>query len=510
MGLLEVKNISYSYAEKVLYKNASFEVFKGEHVGLVGRNGCGKTTLLNMIRGEVMPDEGEIKWQKGISVGYLDQYMSISGELSILEYLKTAFDHLYEIEKELNLIYEKMAAEFSQELFDKSMEYQTILENAGFYEIEGETQKVAGGLGLLSIGLDRSLNKLSGGQKEKVILAKLLLQKPEMILMDEPTNFLDKEHVDWLKGYLKNFKGAFIVISHDFDFLDEITTAILDIEFGTVKKYPGNFTKFLKIKKIQKETYLKEFKSQQKEIKKHEEFIAKNRVRASTARQAQSRIKLLNKMKKIPPPETVAKPRFSFKCLPVEEKKSLIVKDLKVGYTKALLPRLNFEVKSREKVVITGFNGIGKSTLLKTLVGEIRPLGGFYYFTENTKIAYFEQELHWENPDVSPLEWISDKFPKMLNSEIRKFLSLCGLKAEYSFQPLKTLSGGEQAKVKICALMIQKCNFLILDEPTNHLDADSKEVLKNELSKWPGALILVSHEKKFYNDWCDRVIDIKK
>lgn len=510
MGLLEVKNISYSYAEKVLYKNASFEVFKGEHVGLVGRNGCGKTTLLNIIRGEVMPDEGEVKWQKGINVGYLDQYMSISGELSILQYLKTAFNHLYEIEKELNSIYEKMAVEFSQELFDKSMEYQTTLENAGFYEIEGETQKVAGGLGLLSIGLDKPLNKLSGGQKEKVILAKLLLQKPEMILMDEPTNFLDKEHVDWLKGYLKSFKGAFIVISHDFDFLDEITTAILDIEFGTVKKYPGNFTKFLKIKKIQKETYLKEFKSQQKEIKKHEEFIAKNRVRASTARQAQSRIKLLNKMKKIPPPETAAKPRFSFKCLPVEEEKSLIVKDLKVGYTKALLPRLNFEVKSREKVVITGFNGIGKSTLLKTLVGEIRPLGGFYYFTENTKISYFEQELHWENPDDSPLEWISDRFPKMLNSEIRKYLSLCGLKAEYAFQPLKTLSGGEQAKVKICALMIQKCNFLILDEPTNHLDADSKEVLKNELSKWPGALILVSHEKKFYNDWCDRVIDIKK
>ena len=257
MGLLEVKNISYSYAEKVLYKNASFEVFKGEHVGLVGRNGCGKTTLLNIIRGEVMPDEGEVKWQKGINVGYLDQYMSISGELSVLQYLKTAFNHLYEIEKELNLIYEKMAVEFSQELFDKSMEYQTILENAGFYEIEGETQKVAGGLGLLSIGLDRPLNKLSGGQKEKVILAKLLLQKPEMILMDEPTNFLDKEHVDWLKGYLKGFKGAFIVISHDFDFLDEITTAILDVEFGTVKKYPGNFSKFLKIKKIQKEIHFK-------------------------------------------------------------------------------------------------------------------------------------------------------------------------------------------------------------------------------------------------------------
>lgn len=509
MSLLQVKNISYTYSEKMLYKNSSFEIYKGEHVGLIGRNGCGKTTLLNMLRGEIIADEGEIKWQKGINVGYLDQYVNINGSLSVLQYLKTAFEKLYDLEKELNEIYEKMSTDFTQELFDKSTKYQNILEKEGFYEIESDTLKVASGLGLNAIGLDKPLDKLSGGQKAKVMLAKLLLQKPEMLLMDEPTNFLDIEHIQWLKSYLKGFKGAFIVISHDFDFLDEITNFILDIEFEKITKYPGNFSKFVKIKDIKRETYIKQFKSQQKEIKKHEEFIAKNRVRASSAKQAQSRIKMLNKMEKIPPPENIPKPRFRFKCLPIEDTKALILKNLKVGYTKAILPRINFEVRANEKVVITGFNGVGKSTLLKTLVGEIRAIGGFYYFSENTKFAYFQQDLKWEDDKISPIEEISNRFPKLKNSEIRKNLSLCGLKSEYAFQPLRTLSGGEQTKVKIAALMIQESNFLILDEPTNHLDVDSKEVLKNQLIDWEGAILLVSHEKNFYKEWCDRVIDIK-
>lgn len=510
MGLLEVKNLSFSYADRILYKNSSFEIFKGEHVGLVGKNGCGKTTLLNTIRGETIPDEGQIKWQKGIKVGYLDQYASISGEQTILQYLKTAFNYLYDIESELQKIYSEMSENFTQEIFDKSTEYQNILENAGFYEIESTVLKVAGGLGLIPIGLDKQLNKLSGGQKEKVMLAKLLLEKPDMLLMDEPTNFLDKEHIEWLKSYLKGFKGAFIVISHDFDFLNEISNFIIDIEFEEIKKYPGNFSKFLKIKDIKKETYLREFKAQQKEIKKHEEFIAKNRVRASTAKQAQSRIKKLEKMNIISAPEKGIKPRFNFKYLPIEEQKVLVVKDLAVGYTKRLIPKISFEMKSCDKIVITGFNGIGKSTLLKTLVGEIKPISGWFHFSQDTKISYFEQEFNWEDDSKSPLEELGERFFKLPQSEIRKNLSLCGLKSDHVFQPLKSLSGGEQAKVKICDLMLKKSNFLILDEPTNHLDEDAKECLKKQLENWQGAIILVSHDTKFYKDWCDKIINIKK
>lgn len=510
MGILKVEGISHTYADKLLYKASSFEVFKGEHIGLVGKNGSGKTTLLNTIIGEVIPDKGKITWQKGINVGYLDQHANLDGKLSLMKYLKTAFNHLYELEKELNEIYAKMAENFSEKIFEESTKYQTVLENSGFYEIESTIMKVASGLGILSFGMETLLGSLSGGQKAKVILAKLLLQKPDMLLLDEPTNFLDKEHVEWLGNYLKQFKGTFIVISHDFDFLDKITNTIIDIEFNTINKYPGNFSKFIKIKDLKRESYIREYKSQQKEIKKHEEFIAKNRVRASTARQAQSRMKILNKMEKISPPETEPKPTFSFKCDSIGCQTALTVHNLEVGYTYSLLPPFNFEIMPTEKIVITGFNGIGKSTLLKTLVGKIDPRKGWYHFSENTKFAYYEQDLRWENKSLSPIEIISDKFPKLSQKEIRKQLARCGIKSEHVLRPIETLSGGEQAKVKICLLMLTKCNFLILDEPTNHLDVNAKEVLKEELSKWEGGLILVSHESSFYKNLCNKVINIKK
>ncbi len=510
MGLLEVKNISHTFGDKVLYDKASFEIFKGEHVGLVGQNGAGKTTLLRSLIGEVIPDEGEIKWQKGIRKGYLDQHANIDNNLTIKEYLKTAFDYLYKVEAELNELYSLMAQTFTDEIFEKSTNYQSLLENSGFYEIDSTILKVCDGLGISAIGIDKQLGKLSGGQKAKVILAKLLLQKPDMLLLDEPTNFLDKEHIKWLENYLKTFKGAFIVISHDFDFLDQITTVIVDIEFRNIKKYTGNFSKFIKQKNISRESYIKEFKSQQKQIKKYEDFIAKNRVRASTAKQAQSRIKALNKMKKLPPPEFTVKPNFSFKCSPIDFERALLISKLKVGYTAPLLPAMTLEIKAKEKIAFTGFNGIGKSTLLKTLVGEIKPISGWFHFFEEVKIAYFEQDLKWEDNTVSALEEISNDFPNLSQTEIRKNLSKCGLKSEHVFQPISTLSGGEQAKIKICKLMLTSSNFLILDEPTNHLDADSKALLKEELLKWSGNLILVSHEESFYDGLCNKIINIKK
>jgi len=510
LGLLEVKNISHTFGDKILYEKSSFEVFKSEHIGLVGQNGSGKTTLLRSLTGEVIPDEGEIKWQKGINVGYLDQYVNTDDKLKVIEYLKTAFSHLYKLNEELNELYTLMSQEFTDEIFEKSTSYQSTLENSGFYEIESTILKVADGLGITAIGMDKPLGKLSGGQKAKIILAKLLLQKPDVLLLDEPTNFLDKEHIQWLKSYLKYFKGAFIVISHDFEFLDEITNSILDIEFKSIKKYTGNFSKFIKQKNLNRESYIREFKAQQKQIKKHEEFIARNRVRASTAKQAQSRIKILNKMEKLSPPEEASKPSFEFKSLPIGFQKALIIKDLKVGYTHALLPRMNLEIMDQEKIVFTGFNGIGKSTLLKTLVGEIPPIAGWFHFFENTKIAYFEQDLKWADDNLSPLEEIKDAFPELSQTEIRKSLAKCGLRSEHVFQKICTLSGGEQSKIKICKLMLKKANFLILDEPTNHLDESSKLLLKDQLSKWEGGIILVSHEVSFYKDWCSKVINIKK
>ncbi len=261
MALLEIINLSHSFGDKLLYKDVSFELFKGKHMGLVGQNGTGKTTLLNSITGEIIPDKGEIRWQKG-KIGYIDQHAKIDQNLTIMQYLKTSYNDLYMIESELNKIYSDMEKNMSNENMDKASDYQSILVNREFYEIESTILKVADGLGITAIGINNKLSNLSGGQRDKVILAKLLLESPNILLLDEPTNFLDKEHIQWLTNYLKNFEGEFIVISHNFDFLDKITTCICDIEFQCIRKYTGNFTKFIELKGLIKENYIRQFEVQ--------------------------------------------------------------------------------------------------------------------------------------------------------------------------------------------------------------------------------------------------------
>lgn len=509
MSLIDVKNISHSFGDKLLYTDSSFELYKGEHMGLVGQNGTGKTTLLNSIIGEIVPDRGEIKIQKGINLGYLDQHAKVDTDITIFDYLKTAFDELFSIENKLNLIYENMATDNSEKTMNKASNYQHQLINRGFYEIESTILKVAAGLGITSLGMETKLRKLSDGQRAKVILAKLLLENPDLLLLDEPTNFLDKEHIAWLTDYLKSFEGAFIVISHDFDFLDKITDCILDIEFFNMTKYNGNFSKFIELKGLKRENYIREYESQQKQIKRLEIYIAKNKVRASTANMAKSRQKQLDKIEKLLPPETPPKPHFRFTSMPITSDKTLIVNDLEIGYYYPLLPKLNFEILSKQKVIITGFNGIGKSTLLNTLTDKIPKLSGSFKFSEKIKIGYFEQDFEWESDDITPIQIVSRIYPEYTDKQVRAFLAQCGLKAKSSIQAVSTLSGGEQSKVKLCILMLTKCNLLILDEPTNHLDADTKEVLKNELKKWQGSLILVTHESSFYKGWYDKIINIE-
>lgn len=509
MGILEVSNLTHSFGDKILYKNATFELFKGDHMGIVGQNGAGKSTLLKSIVGDITPDTGDIRWQKNAKIGYLDQYAEIDETLSIFEYLKTAFNDLYETEKKLNKIYEDMASDADESLYEKASDYQNFLVNRGFYEIESNVLKVSAGLGISALGMENKIENLSGGQRAKVILAKLLLQNPDVMLLDEPTNFLDKEHVDWLSGFLKAFKGAFMIISHDFKFLEKITNCILDIEFQKVTRYNADFDKFIELKGLKRESYIREFEAQQKEIKKQQEFIARNRVRASTAKQAQSRIKKLEKMDILAPPKSLSKPNFKLVSLPISHQKALKVHGLEIGYEKALLPKISFEVKMGEKVAITGFNGIGKSTLIKTLIGQIPAISGKFKFADYVKLAYYEQDLIWENQDDTPIDIITEHFPDMTIAQARKALARCGINSKNALQKIKSLSGGEQSKVKLCILVNTKSNFLILDEPTNHLDKETKNVLKEQLINWGGNLILVSHERDFYEDIVVKCINLQ-
>ena len=505
MSLLEINGLTHAFGDNLLYKNAELTLNKGEHIGIVGRNGTGKSTLIKICTGQVIPDAGQIIWQPRLSVGYLDQYAEMDHSLTMREFLKSAFKRMYEMEGEITALYER-AAEGDAVLLGRAARLQEELENLDFYSIDTRIEQVANGLGLSTIGLDRSIGQMSGGQRAKVILAKLLLEHPEVLLFDEPTNFLDREHVAWLASYLSGLEHAFLVVSHDYGFLDKIANRICDIDSGTITKYYGIYSEFLKKKTLLRENYVRQYAAQQREIKETEENIAGRKSRMARGRQKQ--LDRMEKMEKMDRKEI--KPLFHFPELPLTNTEHLAVRHLAVGYQYPVLSNLDFSIGGGQKVAITGFNGIGKSTLLKTLAGQLPSLRGSYKFSDQVVPGYFEQELKWNDKTMTPMELISDARPDFAGKEVRKNLARCGISSEHAMQPIGTLSGGEQAKVKMCLLTLKPCNFLILDEPTNHLDVLAKEALKEALAEFPGTVLLVSHEEAFYRDLVQRVIEIGK
>lgn len=508
MSLLEITNLSHSFSENVLYKNADFSLNKEEHVGIVGQNGTGKSTLIKLCTGQLLPDDGRVTWQSKTSIGYLDQYAEINLQLDMKSFLKTAFLNLYDLEEKMNYLYENMKEGDFQNL-NTAARYQEELERQDFYLIDTKIEQVATGLGLLAIGLDRPIAQMSGGQRAKVILAKLLLEKPDVLLLDEPTNFLDKEHVDWLSEYLCGLNNAFMVVSHDYAFLEKISNRICDIDNHKITKYYGTYSEFLRKKTALREDYIRQYSAQQKEIKKTEEFIRKNIAgrKSKMARGRQKQLDRMDKMEAIDQKEII--PFFHFREMPLTNTEHLNVKHLSVGYHYPVLSDINFTVNGGQKVVITGFNGIGKSTLLKTLVGQLSALNGSFSFSEQVKLRYFEQDLHWENEEKTPIQIVSDCYPSLTIKEVRKNLACCGIMGEHAMQAIGTLSGGEQAKVKICLLILTPCNFIIMDEPTNHLDIQAKQSLKIALKEFKGTVLLVSHEPDFYKEWVQKAISIE-
>ncbi|AHD06532.1 ABC-F family ATP-binding cassette domain-containing protein [Paenibacillus larvae] len=511
MSLLTVEDLSHSFGDRVLFKNVSFRLLAGEHVGLVGANGVGKSTLMNILTGQLLKDQGKVEWTPRVEYGYLDQHTRLTPGKTIRDVLKDAFLPLFEQERELIEITNKMADASPEELevlLEQMGDIQEQLDNGGFYMIDVKVEEMANGLGLNAIGLDRNVEALSGGQRTKVLLAKLLLQKPKVLLLDEPTNYLDVEHIAWLTNYLKEYPHAFILISHDTEFMNKVVNVIYHLEFTRMTLYSANYEKFLQMAEINKNQHIEAFEKQQEYIKKQEDFIQRNKARYSTSGRAKSRQKQLDRIERIDRPETAAKPIFVFKESRASGKSVFEAKDLEIGYDYPLLPKLNVTIERGDKIAVVGCNGVGKSTLLKTMLGKIKPYSGTVYRGDFLYPAYFEQEVKAGNR--TPIDEVWDEFPHMNQHEVRAALARCGLKNEHITRQMNMLSGGEQAKVRLCKLLMNESNWILFDEPTNHLDVAAKEELRRALKQYKGTVVLVCHEPEFYEDWVTKVCDVEQ
>ncbi len=502
MSILNVEHLNHGFGDRAILKDVTFRLLKGEHVGFVGANGEGKSTFMNIITGHLQPDEGKIEWAKNIHVGYLDQHAVLEKGQTIYDVLKGAFASLFELEEKMNTICDHMGDASPEEL-DTMMielgEIQDTLDSHDFYIIDTKIEEVARALGLTDIGLERDVTELSGGQRTKVLLGKLLLEKPDILLLDEPTNYLDESHIEWLKRYLSDYENAFILISHDIPFLNSVINLIYHIDNGELTRYVGNYDDFMRVYEVKKAQLEAAYKKQQQEINELKDFVARNKARVATRNMAMSRQKKLDKMDVIELAADKPKPEFQFLEARTPSKFLFETKDLVIGYDEPLSRPLNLVMERGQKIAMIGANGIGKTTLLKSIMGYIKPYSGSSHLGDYLYPGYFEQEKTYET-NITGIEEIWNEFPSMNQYEVRSALAKCGLMTKHIESLMKVLSGGEQAKVRLCKLINRETNLLLLDEPTNHLDVDAKEELKRALIAYKGSILLICHEPEFYED----------
>lgn len=511
MSILTVSHVSHGFGARQILKDASFRLLKGEHIGLVGANGEGKTTFLDIITGKRMPDEGTVEWCNHITTGYLDQFSVLEKGKTIRDILRSAFAPMYKLEQELLENYDRMGeceGDALEKLMEDVGEIQEILEQSGFYVIDSRIEEYANGLGLGDIGLERDVSELSGGQRAKVLLTKLLLENPMILILDEPTNFLDENHIAWLKRFLQNYENAFILVSHDTPFLNDVVNVIYHVENTVLTRYSGNYEQFQALYDIKSHQLEQAYVKQQKEIAQLEDFVARNKARAATATLARSRQKRLDKMDVIELGKDKPKPVFSFTPARTPSREVIVAKQLVLGYSEPLTRPVDVTVERNQKIAIRGVNGLGKSTLLKTLLGLIPPVSGTVELGQFADVGYFEQEERGN--DNTALVEIWQEFPKMSNGEVRGALARCGLTTEHITTQMRVLSGGENAKVRLCKLMLRPMNLLVLDEPTNHLDVDAKDALRDAIRDYKGTMLLVSHEPEFYSDLVTQVWNVEE
>lgn len=496
--MLEILNLRFSYGDKELFNDASVKIFNGERVGLIGLNGVGKSTLMNLIAHRLTKDSGKIIWDDHITFSYLDQQLEVEDDITIQDYLYDVYKPLYQKEAEMNDLYSSMSKANSDDydkILKKAEAIQNYLETKDFYMIKSKISNIINGLGIDTLD-NRSLKKLSGGQRAKAFLGKMLLEEKDVLLLDEPTNFLDISHVEWLGKFLTNYKKGFIVISHNVEFLDMVCDTTIVLENKKLTKYKGNYDAYTKQKDFNDLAYEKAYHRQQVFIKHNQEFINKNLVRAKTTKRAQSRRKMLEKLDVLDKPATEKEVHFIFNFTKSFQVKPLIVSNLTIGYTYPILKDISLTFDFGKKYVIVGKNGIGKTTFVKTILGEIKALEGSFKLSDLNTITYFPQEI--EKLEETPIEYFRDLYPLMDDLEIRSVLARYGISGDLPLKSMATLSGGEAAKVRFARLSLEKSNLLILDEPTNHLDKLAKKSLFASIATYPGTVILVSHEKEFY------------
>ena len=512
MSILNVEHLTHGFGDRAIFDNVSFRLLKGEHIALIGANGEGKSTFMNIITGKLMPDEGKIEWNKNVRVGYLDQHTVLQKGMTIGSVLASAFDFLYEMEERMNSICDQLGDcdEAQMEAYMEELgTIQDLLTAHDFYMIDAKVEEVARALGLLDLGLDKDVTDLSGGQRTKVLMAKLLLEKPDILLLDEPTNYLDAEHIEWLKRYLNDYENAFILISHDVPFINSVVNLIYHMDNKQLNRYVGDYDKFMEVYEMKKAQQEAAYNKQQKEIAELKDFVARNKARVATRNMAMSRQKKLDKMDVIEKVQEKPKPEFNFKIARTPSRYLFQAKDLIIGYDEPLSSPLNIEMEWKQKIVLTGANGIGKTTLLKSILGLIPPLSGSVTLGDYLQIGYFEQEMD-QSVKTTCIEEIWQDFPGYTQYEVRSALAKCGLTTQHIESLVRVLSGGEQAKVRLCKLINRETNLLVLDEPTNHLDVEAKAELRRALIAYPGSILMVCHEPDFYEGLATDVWDCSK
>ncbi|AHA96910.1 ABC-F family ATP-binding cassette domain-containing protein [Lactobacillus johnsonii] len=511
MIIAQAQDLEQRFGGNTIFSNISFSVPDNARIGLVGPNGAGKTTLLKIMTGQQEPTSGQFTINKGLKVGYIAQENALDENKTIWDEMLTVFDNLIEKNKRITKMQEQIAEHPEDEdLLKRYDQLAYDFEQEGGFTYQAEIKSILNGFNFKENTWQKVIRTLSGGEKTRLAFVKLLLQKPPVLLLDEPTNYLDLDTLDWLEAFLKNYQGAIITVSHDQYFLDHLANQIFELNFGKLTTFKGNYSQYVKERELMDSQQEAAYEKQQEKIKKEEEFIQKNLVRASTTKRAQSRRKALDKMERIKPPKHKQKVRINFTSDRPSGKEVLIAKDLTIGYPdKTMVSDIDFQVNKNDRVAIIGPNGIGKSTLLKTIMKKLEPKDGSIKYGASLDIGYYDQELQSLDPSKTVLDTIWDRHKTMPEKDVRSILASFLFTAEDIDKTVGQLSGGQKARLTLTVLSLEKDNFLLMDEPTNHLDIEAKEVLEQALDNYDGTLLFVSHDRYFINELANKIISVR-